>query len=57
MANFVLEAHGERLLDHIPLRRFGGDADLKGTIALLASRAGDYVTGQTLVVDGGQSAW
>jgi NAD(P)-dependent dehydrogenase (short-subunit alcohol dehydrogenase family) len=57
MANFVLEAHGERLLDHIPLRRFGGDADLKGAIAFLASRAGDYVTGQTLVVDGGQSAW
>ena len=57
MASFVLDRHGEWMLDHIPLRRFGGESDLKGAVALLASRAGDYVTGQTLVVDGGQSAW
>jgi NAD(P)-dependent dehydrogenase (short-subunit alcohol dehydrogenase family) len=57
MANFVLEQHGERLLNHIPLRRFGGGDDLKGAVAFLASRASDYVTGQTLIVDGGQSAW
>ncbi len=57
MANFVLDAHGDRLLEHIPLRRFGGEADLKGAVAFLATRAGDDVTGQTLVVDGGQSAW
>ena len=56
MANFVLDAHGERLLEHIPLRRFGGENDLKGAVAFLASRAGDYVTGHTLVVDGGQSS-
>jgi gluconate 5-dehydrogenase len=56
MANFVLDRHGERLLERIPLRRFGGENDLKGAVAFLASRAGDYVTGQTIVVDGGQSA-
>ena len=39
-----------------PLRRFGGADDLKGAIAFLASPASAYVTGTTLVVDGGQSA-
>jgi NAD(P)-dependent dehydrogenase (short-subunit alcohol dehydrogenase family) len=57
MSNFVLEQHGEALYDYIPLRRFGGPDDLKGAVVYLASRASDYVTGQTLVVDGGQSAW
>ena len=49
----VLDRSGDRLTAAIPLRRYGGDSDLKGAIAYLASAASDYVTGHTLVVDGG----
>jgi NAD(P)-dependent dehydrogenase (short-subunit alcohol dehydrogenase family) len=56
MSRLVLEQNPE-LVDRIPLRRFGGTDDLKGTILFLSSPASDYVTGHTLVVDGGQSAW
>lgn len=39
----------------VPLGRIGALEDLDGPIALLASPAGSFVTGQTLVVDGGWS--
>ena len=55
MANFVIDRNPE-LAERIPLGRFGGPEDLKGAIVFLSSRASDYVTGHTLVVDGGQSA-
>lgn len=57
MANFVLDRHGEELTRRIPLGRFGGPEDLKGVVVFLAAQAAAYVTGHTLVVDGGQSAW
>jgi NAD(P)-dependent dehydrogenase (short-subunit alcohol dehydrogenase family) len=56
MSRLVLERNPE-LVDRIPLRRFGGTDDLKGAILFLSSPASEYVTGHTLVVDGGQSAW
>ena len=55
MSSAVLESHPE-LAQHIPLRRFGGRDDLKGAVVYLASAASAFVTGHTLVVDGGQSA-
>ena len=53
----LLDATPDAYLQHIPLRRFGGPDDLKGAVVFLASAASDFVTGQTIVVDGGQSAW
>lgn len=40
-------------LKHIPLRRYGQPDDIANAAVFLASPAADYVTGQTLVVDGG----
>lgn len=42
-----------RILEHIPADRWGDPADLMGATVFLSSRASDYVTGHTLVVDGG----
>jgi gluconate 5-dehydrogenase len=56
MSMYVLGSHGEELVRRIPLNRFGGEDDLKGVVGLLASDAGAFITGHTLVVDGGQSA-
>ena len=57
MSGYVLDRHADTLRRHIPLGRFGGPEDLKGAVVFLASRAAAYVTGHTLVVDGGESAW
>jgi NAD(P)-dependent dehydrogenase (short-subunit alcohol dehydrogenase family) len=39
-----------------PLRRLGVPDDISGCAVFLASRAGSYVTGQTIVIDGGSTA-
>ena len=41
------------LVDRIPLKRPGSPHDLDGAVVFLASDAGEYVTGQTMLVDGG----
>ncbi len=40
-----------------PLGRMACEEDLKGIVALLASDASAYITGQDILVDGGWSAW
>lgn len=43
-------------IETTPLRRSGGPEDLKGVVALFASDACGFITGQTLAVDGGITA-
>jgi 3-oxoacyl-[acyl-carrier protein] reductase len=45
---------GTALKREIPMGRFGNAGDLDGALLLLCSDAGSYITGATLVVDGGQ---
>jgi len=47
---------GEEMLKSIPAGRFGSTDDLKGITVLLASKASDYIAGQTIIVDGGTLA-
>ena len=43
----------EEILKNIPLGRLGEASDVAGACLFLASKAADYITGQTIIVDGG----
>jgi NAD(P)-dependent dehydrogenase (short-subunit alcohol dehydrogenase family) len=45
--------HADDVARRVPMRRIGRDEDMAGAAIYLASRAGDYVVGQTIAVDGG----
>ena len=49
-----LAGEGAKMTREIPAGRFGTEADLDGALLLLASDAGRYMNGATIVVDGGQ---
>ena len=53
MTKGIMEMLGDAVADKAPLKRVGGPEDLKGVVALFASDAGSFITGQTLAVDGG----
>jgi NAD(P)-dependent dehydrogenase (short-subunit alcohol dehydrogenase family) len=57
MSRGVLEKAGDRLLASIPLGRYGEPQDIQGIALYLASPASAYVTGQTIIIDGGQTIW
>jgi 3-oxoacyl-[acyl-carrier protein] reductase len=45
---------GAAIKREVPMGRFGNPGDLDGALLLLVSDAGSYITGATVVVDGGQ---
>lgn len=51
----VRKRAGDRILERIPLSRFGEPSDVAGLIVFLASSSADYITGQAVSVDGGMS--
>jgi len=51
--DYLNSEEGKKLLREIPVGRFGADGDLDGALLLLASDAGRYIAGTTIVVDGG----
>jgi NAD(P)-dependent dehydrogenase (short-subunit alcohol dehydrogenase family) len=52
-----LKPRGNKIIQHTPMGRFGQPADLIGTLIWLASDASKFVTGITIPVDGGFSAY
>ena len=52
-----LTTRGRRIIDHTPMGRFGVPEDLLGTVLWLLSPASAFVTGITVPVDGGFSAY
>jgi NAD(P)-dependent dehydrogenase (short-subunit alcohol dehydrogenase family) len=52
-----LTARGQKVIDHTPMGRFGVPEDLLGTVLWLLSPASSFVTGITVPVDGGFSAY
>jgi NAD(P)-dependent dehydrogenase (short-subunit alcohol dehydrogenase family) len=56
--DFLRSPAGESLAKRVAQRRFGNPEDLDGAVLLLASDAGRYITGATIVIDGGLGlAW
>jgi len=52
--DYLASEAGQKLTRDIPVGRFGHDGDLDGALLLLASDAGAYIAGATIVCDGGQ---
>lgn len=51
--NRAARDHGDEVARGIPAQRIGEAEDMAGTAIFLASRAGDYIVGDTIVCDGG----
>ncbi|MNP79002.1 Glucose 1-dehydrogenase 2 [compost metagenome] len=49
-----IDEHKARMAERIPMRRFGGPEEVASIAVLLATDEMSYVTGHTIVVDGGR---
>ncbi|MFS0861283.1 SDR family oxidoreductase [Fredinandcohnia sp. 179-A 10B2 NHS] len=56
MSKVTIEQGGDFLKEMTPLRRLGTNQDLKGVAVFLASNASNFITGDTIIVDGGMHA-
>jgi NAD(P)-dependent dehydrogenase (short-subunit alcohol dehydrogenase family) len=54
--NTIARDHGEMVAAAIPAKRVGTTEDMAGTAIYLASRAGDYMVGEAVIIDGGLTA-
>lgn len=53
LADKVIEIYEKTIQENNPIPRIGREGELKGVAVFLASDASSYITGQTIVVDGG----
>ena len=53
--NRTARDHADEVAQQVPAGRVGALEDMAGAAIYLASRAGDYVLGETIIVDGGRS--
>jgi 3-oxoacyl-[acyl-carrier protein] reductase len=55
MTRLAIKRAGDNILERIPAGRYGTPDDTAGLVVFLASEHSDYITGQTISVDGGMS--
>ncbi len=53
LADKVIEIYEKTIQENNPIPRIGREGELKGVAVFLASDASSYITGQTIIVDGG----
>ena len=55
LADAVIDIYERAIQENNVIPRIGHEGELKGTVVFLASEASSYITGQTIVVDGGMT--
>jgi gluconate 5-dehydrogenase len=55
LADKVIDIYERSIQENNPIPRIGDEGELKGSVVFLASEASSYITGQTIVVDGGMT--
>lgn len=55
LADAVIDIYESSIRENNPIPRIGNEGELKGVAVFLASDASSYITGQTVVVDGGMT--
>ncbi|MHB1127613.1 MAG: SDR family NAD(P)-dependent oxidoreductase [Bacillota bacterium] len=57
MSQAMIDLAPDKIIECTPLHRFGAEDDVKGLAVFLVSEGANYITGQTIAVDGGMTAW